>query len=40
MPIRDNDETRKAYYQEYNKGWYIQHVYTFTTEKVRIKNLL
>lgn len=25
MPIRDNDETRKAYYREYNKGWYQQH---------------
>lgn len=25
MPIRDNDETRKAYYREYNKGWYQRH---------------
>lgn len=25
MPIRDNDETRKAYYREYNKGWYQKH---------------
>ncbi len=25
MPIRDNDETRKAYYREYNKSWYQRH---------------
>ena len=25
MPVRDNDETRKAYYREYNKGWYQRH---------------
>lgn len=25
MPIRENDETRKAYYREYNKGWYQRH---------------
>jgi hypothetical protein len=25
MPIRDNDETRKAYYREYNQGWYQRH---------------
>ena len=25
MPFRDNDETRKAYYREYNKGWYQRH---------------
>ena len=25
MPSRDNDEIRKAYYREYNKGWYQRH---------------
>lgn len=25
MPIRNNDETRKAYYREYNKSWYQRH---------------
>lgn len=25
MLIRDNDETRRAYYREYNKGWYQRH---------------